>query len=957
MGRTVRRRALGAVLAAAAVLAAGSVLHVQPASAHGPLKTNCVSENEPKAGQYGTWLQIPVRSFPAGPQRITAHAVDPSEPRRWWITNGKSVMRSQDSGCSFSPVFTLPTAPTGDLRVTGDDRITGIAVAPRAPDAHRVYLTVASLDDLPARLPKLPGEVPVPAGTVTVTQVVRSDNAGAASSWVSTAPLAAPAGGPGPIRTSLTDPLTVYAVAGGVLNASTDGGATWRAASIPATAAGGDPRIKDFTVDSVDPAEVWAVTGGRIVNSVDRGVTWKASTVPATGARGPAVSVGGVSPTVVTVPVSSSGDGRVTSLYMATEKSRRFAQVPASNVAGPAQSIAGGRGFDLVLASSDAARTPSRSGVYRYNRDGGLVDIDEFRLARQSPLLDVIADRDPSTRYYFHTDNSVVIFADRTDPAMPRGGGTTDAFGFFTPPAPPQAAPATLSPATARVPVQPGGSADTPYSLNLPRQPVRLDAFFLLDTSESTEPYINGLRNGLADLSRRLVREGIDAQFGLGEYQDWQGAHNVRYRLRDQIGPPDRAYQKSLREITVAGGEEPGYMALHQMATGVGIDTPRKGPRVDPGQQARWRPGAYRLAVVVADESYVTDPDSVTPAQAVAALVERKIHTVGIHVGTTLPDVTEGPTGQCRPVTPPIGLNDELRKAADRSKLRCQMYDVARATDALAPAGGVDCDGDGRMDVLGGRPLVCGLTIDEGRNVVAMTGPLTRILTALTTPTAVDLVGRSPSGATVAVRPAADFSATDVRRDARLGFTVTTGCSAEQAGTVLPVTLTARVATLPVATANLDVVCGDPPVAPARPAPAAVAPAQPAPAPAAVPVIGPQPALAVSNPPPPPIVPVHAPAPAAQPGAAPAAQSVPMGQVVQAPGAAAAQRRAEAVALARIDAPKPQTSTELAFSAYTPSAPDRTPLVPLVGGLLATAAATVHSLRRKPPSVARARWR
>ena len=961
MVRIVRSRALRAVLAAAAVVLSGAVVVDAPsASAHSPLPTKCLRDNEPKVGELGTWLQIPVRSFPAGPQRITAHAVDPDDPKRWWVTNGKSVMRSQDFGCSFNPVFTLPSTPTGDLLVGGDDRITGIAVAPRTNDAHRVYLSVASLDDIPSRLPKLPGGVPAPpSGTVTVTQIVKSDNAGAGASWVSTAPLAQPAGAPGPIRTALGDPKTVYAVAGGVLNVSTDGGASWRAASIPAGAAGGSPLIRDFSVDSLDPAEVWAVTGGRVVNSTDRGATWKASTVPAGGARGPAVSMDGAPPTVVTVPVSDSGD-KVTSLYVSTERSRRFARSPVSNVAGPAQSIAGGRRLDVVLVASDAARTPSRSGVYRYDREArGLVDIDEFRLSRQSPLLDVIADTDPNTRYYFHTENSVVILSDPSDPAMPRTGtGGVDAFGYFTPPAPPVASPARLSPPSARVPVQPGGSADTPYSLDLPRRPIRLDVFFLLDTSESTEPYITGLRNGLADLSRRLVREGIDAQFGLGEYQDMNQVQNARYRLRDQIGPPDRAYQKSLREITVAGGEEPGYTALHQMATGIGIDTPKKGPRVDPGQQAKWRQGAYRLAVVVADESYVTDPDSPPPAKTIEALVQRKIHTVGIHVGATLPDVAEGPTGQCRAVSPPIGLNDELRKAADRSKLRCQMYDVARQTDALAPAGGVDCDGDGRMDILGGRPLVCGLTVDESRNVVAMTGPLTRILTAITAPSAVDLVGTSPAGASVAVRPAADFTAVNVRQNAQLGFTVTTGCSADQAGTILPVALTARVATVPVATATMDVVCGDPPPAPARPGPAAVAPAQPVPAPAAVPVLAPQPGLAISNPPPPPIVPVHAPAPAVQPGAAPAAQSVPMGQVVQAPGAAAAQRREHAPALARIETPKPGNSaTELSFSAYTPSSPDRTPLVPLVGGVLATAAATVHSLRRRPPSAVRARWR
>jgi hypothetical protein len=35
------------------------------------------------------------------------------------------------------------------------------------------------------------------------------------------------------------------------------------------------------------------------------------------------------------------------------------------------------------------------------------------------------------------------------------------------------------------------------------------------------------------------------------------------------------------------------------------------------------------------------------------------------------------------------------------------LEEIARATGALAPAGGVDCDGDGTIDITPGQPLIC----------------------------------------------------------------------------------------------------------------------------------------------------------------------------------------------------------------------------------------------------------
>jgi hypothetical protein len=120
---------------------------------------------------------------------------------------------------------------------------------------------------------------------------------------------------------------------------------------------------------------------------------------------------------------------------------------------------------------------------------------------------------------------------------------------------------------------------------------------------------IDGLASGFAGLADDLEQLGIDAHYGLGDYQDTNG---VRYRRLVDISPADGPLKEALDTIVTAGGAEPAYTALHQIATGSGITSPSRGLPVPKGDGASWRPGSLRVIVHATDEVPSADPTAPT---------------------------------------------------------------------------------------------------------------------------------------------------------------------------------------------------------------------------------------------------------------------------------------------------------------------------------------------------------
>jgi hypothetical protein len=702
-----------------------------------------------------------------------------------------------------------------------------------------------------------------------VTVLARSADGGA--SWNGGgAPTVFP-GRPGPIAFGISRD-EVYAAAGGLVQHSTDAGASFS----PTAPLGEFTRIGSLVASIAGNEAVWAKpVGGPAFRSLDKGASWRRYTADEGPGRttvvGPALSAADVkffdtnSVTLAVRDVLSSKD-----------RGDTFASLgrgAVENVDGQFQSVdAEQRSGDIVLTTTETIQAGSE-GVFRWQPTlKRLVSIDEFALA---PLYDVQAPhiKGPRARFFFHTDRDIVVYKETKDgaPELPIPGSIED----FENPDPGKA---SLSPGSSEVTVRAGSSKTIAYRLDLPARSAILDTFFLLDTSSSTEGYINGTRRGVTGIARGLAHAGVDARFGLGEYQDLLSTKGLRYALRAQIGPAD-LLRNALVKLRTAGGEEPGYTALEQALTGRGVASPATGLPVAPGQEVRWRKRSLRTIVLIADESFAHDTDGGRRARVIEELKDAGVAFVGVIVyDPNAPKPRPGSVPPCAKVLTQV--RQSFGGAAGAKRLRCQLEDLAEAAGTVAPAGGVDCDGNGSVDVAAGNPLVCAVSRASSTALVAVADPLRRLLLALTDEQPATL---SAGDAHLSVDARGNYGKLDLKSRHDLTFNVTFSCGEDDGGERFPLTLGASVAGREVAAAAATLVCEKVPVAavvarkprrqerqppeppPAPPAPAAapVAPVPPpaAPAPAPVPVPVAPPAYV----PPPAPVSASAPAPAQAP--------------------------------------------------------------------------------------------
>ncbi|MEA2123418.1 MAG: Photosynthesis system assembly factor, partial [Solirubrobacteraceae bacterium] len=801
-------------------------------------------------GRRGTWTVLRGPQFGVGEQVITAQAIDRAKPEIIYVTNGAAIVRSGDGGCSWKESYELPKTPS--------------AAMPASLEVGRIQRLQANRGLVVAAV-SAPGRL---LGVDVMTAVARSTDDG--QTWDAGGGPSLLPGAPGPIAIA-PGRDEVYAAAGGLVQRSTDGAASFR----PTAPLGTFTRIESLV--AAPAGEVWAKpAGGSAFRSRDHGQTWRCYTAEdglgAPTVAGPALGQDGDVMFLDTNAVT----GAIREVLSSTNGGESFASLgreSVENVDGDLQSLDGQPGTGDVVVTTEETIQAGSAGVFRWQpRLKRLVSIDEFALA---PLRDAESPSaaEPRVRHFFHTDRDVVIYEE-----APGGAAALPVPGSIEDFENPDAAPAQLLPEHTEVRVRAGASRTLAYRLELPARSSTLDTFFLLDTSTSTEGYINGMRAGVTGIARGLASAGVDARFGLGEYQDMLLEHGLRYALRAQIGPAD-VLTNALARLRTAGGEEPGYTAVDQVLTGRGVAAPRTAQPVPAGQQARWREHSLRTIVLMADESFAPDPDGADRNQVVKALKRSGVGFIGVLVyNPQNSDPRSLSIASCRRLLAEPRPSQGGPLGATR--LRCQLDDLARAAGTVAPAGGVDCDGDGKVDVAAGRPLVCPVSRASSTSIVAVADPLRRLLLALTDAQPVAL-GSASSRAVVA--PHGDYGRLDLKRAHDLRFDATFSCGADDGGKRFPVTLAAAVAGRDVAQAGATLVCEAAPVAavvarkprrhrhqapapPAAPpapaaAPAAPAPAPPAPAPASVPVPVTPPAYV----PPPAPASASAPAPAQAP--------------------------------------------------------------------------------------------
>jgi hypothetical protein len=722
----------------------------------------------------GNWTTIAAPRFPAGGQAITDLALDARTPSRFLVTNGTSVMRTTDGGCSWQHSYTLGDQGDGPLDYTASDSRIVSLVASEA--GGRVLLSVAQT-----------------AANQTRPHVLVSPDAGA--TWTSGDTGLPPLGSPETVVVAPSSPNVVYLgidLGGGTLDslyASADGGRSWqpRSQQLGSTTAG-------FEVDPLVPTELWGYGDG-LQHSTDGGATW--------------------------VPVDEfvgTQTGPIDVFHAPGKKSSLFVFIPATRIV--QRSDDGGanwlQSYGLPAPSSIDHGAIAES---RIATSGGRAWVWAPALYRwidaRAPaggLTDVSASRSASPSFYMRNATNILIYKG------PSGGDfefDVDDFDIgdislidppeFLDPEPPE-----LSPKQETIKIAAGDKKRVRYDLSLSKIRTPLDLYFLIDTSESAKPFLRGLAHVLGDLIVELYEARIDVRFGLAEYRAYPDSDVPRpecgnddvpvvedpscernFVYRQALDIPESTSGALAAAIEgldpVAGGYYNAPLgALYQTATGAGQDLFPPGPLghdIPKGQDASFRAKALKVVLNATDEEFISQPpyqnDRTPPEipslqETLGALNARDVRQIGLALGTA-------------------ALGD--------------LRAVSGGTGAVAPAEGADCDGDGGIDIGPGEPLVCVAyrgNLETGSNLVpAIVNMVEAVRTR--TPVSLDVEGRD--GIVASVTPD-EYEGVVLQSDSALKFDVTYECPMAMAGKKSLVDLTASKGTDVLARATATVVCG-----------------------------------------------------------------------------------------------------------------------------------------------------
>lgn len=708
--------------------------------------------------EIGYWRVAPMPKFKSGSQQVVDYEVDRSTPSNIMVTNGLAVMRSTDSACSWKQVFVLPESANAQSGGTaGDSTIKSIDIS--ESKRGRVLLAVEETSVLGSR-----------------PHIVRSEDMG--ETWVAGDIGLPPQGSPETLVLPVADPNLAYLaidVGGGsfdLLFASTDGGTTWTLRSNPLSISP-SMGLSGFTVDPIDASSLWAWGINGLYHSTDGGASFTAIE----DFIGKAVSTADV--------------------YHAGPKPARI----AGFIPNESQALVSTNGGDTWLAlaappgvdSSSHGDGPTDGFVTANGQVFGFDAPTQAWINLRSPrpvVQDVSTDR--ADLVYVRTGNELLSYS---GPTKFIRDTTTGVFqpGVIDPPRQFQEHDPALTPGNKKVVLDPGETKTVTYDLALSKTPLPVNVFFLLDTSDSMGATIYDLSKSVVKITNLLNEENFLLKIGVGAYRAFPDHFpprqpcgeesvptqaceaNYVYKRYYDMAPASKEAEDVLANLeSDAGGfYKSHFQALYTLATGEVVDVFPQGPTsgdVPAGQGATFDQEAYRVVIHATDEAFWEGE----PREG-----------SGADFGNPIP-----------PKTP---LWDEVEAALDAKDIyqvglsigpapRGDLSEIARRTDALAPAQGVDC---GRGHFLEpGAPLVCPVSrnyLTESHNLV---------------PAIVNLIENLPAGVDVAFAAKGDERVVrnvspEVQRDIVLQvandmtFDVTYRCPVALAGKKFDVDLSA----------------------------------------------------------------------------------------------------------------------------------------------------------------------
>lgn len=726
----------------------------------------------------GNWTTIAGPRFPSGSQAISDLAVDARTPSRFFVTNGTSIMRTTDGGCSWEHSYTLGDQDDGPLAYTA---ATSRIVALVAPESGgRVLASIAET-----------------VGNQTRPHVLVSFDAG--RSWESGDTGLPPLGSPEELVVASSSPDTAYIavdLGGGTLDslyASSDGGRSWQ----PRSQQPGSGMV-GFEVDPIVPNELWAYGNG-LSHSTDGGSTW--APVP---------------------EFVGTQTGPIDIFHARGQKSSIFVFVPATRIV--QRSVDGGenwlQSYGLPGPTSIDHGANADSRIATSGGDAWVWVPALFRfLDARAPVggvTDVSATRTSTPSFYMRTATSVLIYAGQTGGRFDFDVDEFDVgdISLIDPPDFLDPKPPELSPNKDTIKIPAGEKKRVTYDLSLSKIRTPLDLYFVIDTTESAKPFLRGLASVLQSLVNELNLARLDVRFGLAEYraypdstpprpyceastlpvEDPECERNFVYRQVLDLTGDATALEPAIEGLQpIAGGHyDASLAALYQTATGSGEDVWPEGTSpsyldghdVEAGQQADYDDKALKVALIATDEGFVNPPyqgddfppDQYSMDEVIAALNARGdgIKQIGLALGT-----------EAVPY----------------------MRKVAAGTGAVAPSDGADCDGDGSSEIGPGEPLVCVAyrgNLETGSNLVPA---IVNMLEAVRTRTPVALEVKARDGVVASVTPEI-YEGVILQSDSALKFDVTYECPLSMAGKKSEVDLIATKGPDVLARATATVICG-----------------------------------------------------------------------------------------------------------------------------------------------------
>lgn len=692
----------------------------------------------------GFYDVIQAPAWPAGPASIKTYTVDPAQPDRLLASNGNVVMETLDGGCSWEQVIAIELLPSLDVPVSSANATVELLAVPGG-GSKLVYAVVEEA-----------------AGPVVRPHVVVSRDGG--DTWRASdeglPPLSAPATSIKPLP---GNPQTTFlllkdaATNEDALYVTTNAGASWQRRSEPGSFASAD-----FAVDPLDPASVWFWGATGLHHSSNGGRTRALENR--------------IAPPVPLFDIHHV-PGKPARLTAYMGETQDFIRSDDGGSSWYPEGTPLGSAIDMTHAPATGQMVMSvHNGLYRFEEPSYWIEITPPGI-EEIDLLDLQADATRNPSVFGNAGAYLLRYRGLTfEVQLPDVG---------VDPLPPiDTTGASLTPPKKRLEMKPGSERSVPYHLTLPEHPTGLDVFFLVDVSDSMDSTINGLREGMNEIVEQLGESKIDVEFGLGSFKDYPipgygdpRAGDYPYRLDRAIGPADESFTAALESLQSSGGgdlPESQLTGVYQAATGAGDPG-----FVPEGQGAGWRQDALSVIVHMTDEAFNNSPAHPSPplTQVGQILADKGIYHIGLGVW---------------------GQNGNTRAVRDLTALS----DLAQSH---APSD-VDCDGDGSADIATGEPLVCDVRSETRVGVLNLAPAIIATVKSVTREVPVELEATGGGDILESVSPEI-YPSIDTVRAAGLDFDVTFNCPRLPRRTTEQVTLQAKVLDVPVASAEVDVVC------------------------------------------------------------------------------------------------------------------------------------------------------